>query len=316
MTPRSVARVAPLGLLLGCADRAPVEPPAAPADAADCLDYATVGAPTLTTWCTSCHSALAPDRHGAPDGVDLDTLEGARTWADRIRARAIDAQDMPYGGGIPEAERVRLQAWLDCGLPGDEVDWPSSEGGAPPDDAVDRAVSVLEDGGDLLLVVTWGGVDREVLRFRKDGAQAFWVEEAYTDADGAPTWSRSWSPPVRVWDDVDAWSETVTAVREEGGETTTRSETWSVEKGPAEVVDARLRDQDPAQVVASASTGETYTWLLSQTTSFVERRRVTTTEEDVSLGLTVPGLQTLEDFPLEAGLGWAERGYTRVSEGE
>ena len=286
---------------------------------ATCSDYVTVGAPTLTTWCTACHSAelAGASRHGAPDGVDLDTLEGVRTWADRVRARALDTQDMPYGGGIPEAERARLLAWLDCGLPGDELAWPAVTRADRPDEATDRNAEVLDDDGDLLLLVGWGGVDREELRFRTDGALGFWVEEAYADADGAPTRSRSWDPPLRVWDDRDGWTETVTATIEDDGRITTVEETWTFERGAADAVDARLNDQDATQLVIRSSAGETYTWLLSPTTHFAERRRVTTTEEDVSLSLTaLPGASAIEGFPLEAGARWMERGYTRFAEVE
>ncbi len=301
-------------LLAACAGETPSAPAHPTAvDAGTCSDYLTVGAPTLTTWCTACHSsALAGTvRNGAPDGVDLDTLAGARTWADRVRARALDARDMPYGGGIPEAERARFEAWLDCGLPGDELAWPASTRADRPDEATDRNAELLDDGGDLLLVVSWGGVDREILRFRKIDRQAFWVEEAYAGADGAPTWSRSWDPPLRVWDDLDDWTETVTATREQEGEVTTVTETWTFARGPADAVDARLRDQDPEQLVTTSSSGESYTWLLSTVTSFAERRRDTAVEEDLSLGLTTPIASPIEGFPIEAGRTWTERGHTR-----
>jgi hypothetical protein len=294
--------------LVACAG-APVEP-LETAATAECS--APSASSTLTTWCTSCHSALAADRHGAPEGVDFDTLDGARLWSDRIRARALDAEDMPYGGGIPAAERARLDAWLSCGLPGDDPVWPAVAGADHPDSASDRDAAVLDDDGDLVLVVSWGGVEREALRFRTLDGQGFWVEEVYLDEDGAPSWSRAWDPPILIWDDRDSWTESVTATRDDAGVVTTTEETWTVQKGQADVVDARLRDQDAVQLVLSASSGDAYTWLLSTMTSFAERTRVTSTEEDVSLGLTMPGFSTLEGFPLEVGPGWAERGYTRA----
>jgi len=74
----------------------------------------------VTSWCTPCHasSLTGADRQGAPVGVDLETLEDVRAWADRVRARSVDAQSMPPGGGPSEASRERLGLFLDCGLPG------------------------------------------------------------------------------------------------------------------------------------------------------------------------------------------------------
>ena len=86
----------------------------------DIYTWSTVGAPVLYTWCTPCHSSqlVGDERQGAPDGVDLETLEHARTWADRIEARALgEAPSMPPVGGPTEQELTELQAWIDCGLP-------------------------------------------------------------------------------------------------------------------------------------------------------------------------------------------------------
>lgn len=80
-------------------------------------DWDTVGAPFLFTWCTPCHAPTAEDRHDAPEGVDLDTLEGARTWAARVEARAIDDRTMPPAGGPRAEELAAFATWLDCGLP-------------------------------------------------------------------------------------------------------------------------------------------------------------------------------------------------------
>lgn len=84
------------------------------------------GAPTwegfaqgmLTTWCTPCHASSLEGtaRQGAPAEVDLDTLEDALRWADRIQARTVDSATMPPAGGPSEEERARLGEWLTCGL--------------------------------------------------------------------------------------------------------------------------------------------------------------------------------------------------------
>lgn len=68
----------------------------------------------FATYCRSCHSENSPHRYDAPEGVDLDTLEDADEWSDRIRVRVLDDETMPQGGGVPAAELTRLDEWLDC----------------------------------------------------------------------------------------------------------------------------------------------------------------------------------------------------------
>ncbi len=93
----------------------------APPDTGDPCAGVTVtwehgGAAFVAGYCRTCHAAETPDRHGAPAGVDFDTLADVRRHAARIRARALDAQDMPVGGGVPEADLALLDAFLACGL--------------------------------------------------------------------------------------------------------------------------------------------------------------------------------------------------------
>lgn len=71
----------------------------------------------FATWCRSCHSATAPDRHGAPDGTDLDTEAQALALADRIHARVVVEGTMPLGGGVVEDDLTLLDAWLACARP-------------------------------------------------------------------------------------------------------------------------------------------------------------------------------------------------------
>lgn len=84
------------------------------------LSYANFGKPFLERHCTGCHSTHldADRRFDAPLGVDLDSLEAAETYRDRIQARVLDPESpqMPPGGGPTELELERLQEWLDCGL--------------------------------------------------------------------------------------------------------------------------------------------------------------------------------------------------------
>ena len=80
------------------------------------LTWDAFGDPFFHTWCRSCHSAQAPQRFGAPPGIDFDTEDQARTWADTIRSVVIEEQSMPLGGGVSEEQRGLLELYLDCGL--------------------------------------------------------------------------------------------------------------------------------------------------------------------------------------------------------
>jgi uncharacterized membrane protein len=80
------------------------------------LDYLTFGKPLMQTHCTGCHSSLVREdqRNDAPVGLDLDTYDDVVEWAERIRVRAVEEQDMPPGGGPSDEERALLAEWLDC----------------------------------------------------------------------------------------------------------------------------------------------------------------------------------------------------------
>ncbi|WP_164012725.1 hypothetical protein [Pyxidicoccus trucidator] len=80
----------------------------------------------LETHCLSCHSASATEaaREGAPAGVDFDTPEAVRQWAEAIDAHSA-AGPAARNTSMPPAsrpapsmdERVRLGQWLSCGAP-------------------------------------------------------------------------------------------------------------------------------------------------------------------------------------------------------
>ncbi|MEQ1501317.1 MAG: hypothetical protein ABMB14_03760 [Myxococcota bacterium] len=77
--------------------------------------------PTLTTWCTPCHSSelTGDDRRGAPVGTDFDTWAGANYYANLIASVAGPGDPyMPPAGGMPEADRALLAAWAACDAPG------------------------------------------------------------------------------------------------------------------------------------------------------------------------------------------------------
>lgn len=84
------------------------------------VTYANFGDAFLRNWCRGCHaSTLSGDaRSGAPEGIDFETLDDARMWADRIEARALGEQaSMPPAGGPSLDELELLRAWLEAGLP-------------------------------------------------------------------------------------------------------------------------------------------------------------------------------------------------------
>lgn len=80
----------------------------------------------LETHCLSCHSARVTGeaRAGAPAGVDFDTPEAVRAWAEAIDRHSA-AGPASVNTGMPPSshpapsmdERVKLGQWLACGAP-------------------------------------------------------------------------------------------------------------------------------------------------------------------------------------------------------
>jgi uncharacterized membrane protein len=96
------------------------EDPAACSERDPPLGYVNFGRAFLAEYCTGCHSAQLPgaDRYGAPEGVDLDTLDGARTWLDRVVERAAgEDASMPPSGPADAEDRAMLSEWASCGMP-------------------------------------------------------------------------------------------------------------------------------------------------------------------------------------------------------
>jgi uncharacterized membrane protein len=84
------------------------------------LSFEDFGGPFVITWCTTCHSSQLPvqERADAPMGVDFDTLDGIRSQAGRIWARAADHNiTMPPVAGPDDIDRELLGEWLACGAP-------------------------------------------------------------------------------------------------------------------------------------------------------------------------------------------------------
>ena len=93
-------------------------------DCEDAYNWTTVGAPFVYTWCTGCHSSHIESadtgwdpRQGAPDSVNLDSLEEVCGLISSIERRALNTPEdpMPPGGGPTEEELDALASWLACG---------------------------------------------------------------------------------------------------------------------------------------------------------------------------------------------------------
>ena len=71
--------------------------------------------------CATCHSATPTDAMfpAAPGGVLLDTLEQMQQWAPRIKARSVDAPDMPFMNKtqMTDEERALVGQWVAAGAP-------------------------------------------------------------------------------------------------------------------------------------------------------------------------------------------------------
>ncbi len=69
--------------------------------------------------CASCHSATPTDDvfTVAPGGVLLEEHADIKRWAARIKARSVDAADMPFLNktGMTERERDQLKQWIEAG---------------------------------------------------------------------------------------------------------------------------------------------------------------------------------------------------------
>jgi uncharacterized membrane protein len=64
--------------------------------------------------CGACHSAHPTKVDTAPLGIELDTAEEIRSYADAIRQQAVDTHTMPLGNvtGMTAAERALLGRWI------------------------------------------------------------------------------------------------------------------------------------------------------------------------------------------------------------
>jgi uncharacterized membrane protein len=90
----------------------------------DAPSYAGFARSFMTTYCSGCHSALAPNRYGAPPDLDFDTEAQLRVHAAEIdheaaagpNARNTDMPDLdgPVHAAPTMAERELLGEFLAC----------------------------------------------------------------------------------------------------------------------------------------------------------------------------------------------------------
>lgn len=89
--------------------------------------------PLMTQYCTTCHTD--PPVAGAPQ--PLLTYAQVTAEAERIRVRCVQLGDMPPGGGMPDADKARVEAWIlggaPEGTPGAEPDPPAPMPDAEPE---------------------------------------------------------------------------------------------------------------------------------------------------------------------------------------
>jgi uncharacterized membrane protein len=113
--------------LAGCGGEDEKPPLTGAATGATCgsstFTYDNFGRNFFTTYCRRCHSEDATDRHGAPGGVNFDTVEQIRESSARIDELAALGPDaandaMPPSGITPtDTQRDDLGRWLACGAP-------------------------------------------------------------------------------------------------------------------------------------------------------------------------------------------------------
>jgi len=97
---------------------APPAPPTANADNVKKVSFAEVNT-IIQNRCATCHSATPTDDvfKTAPLGAMYDTPEQIKAYADKIKARAVDAQTMPLGNKtqMTVEERALLGQWITQG---------------------------------------------------------------------------------------------------------------------------------------------------------------------------------------------------------
>ena len=108
-----------LALLLACTGAPPEDTARTPATAALCVGPSAVtwdnwGEDFFTTYCDACHSSRTPDRRGAPESAVFDTEAETIAQIARVRARVLEEETMPLGGGVFDDDLSLLRPWVEC----------------------------------------------------------------------------------------------------------------------------------------------------------------------------------------------------------
>jgi hypothetical protein len=95
-----------------------------PPSEADVPTYDNFGREFMETYCTGCHSANAPDRHGAPSDQNYDSEADVKKHASAIDTEAAAGPNAmntampelagPVHSAPTQAERERLGQFLAC----------------------------------------------------------------------------------------------------------------------------------------------------------------------------------------------------------
>lgn len=102
-----------LAALAGCTGVVPAD--SGPAcDSGINVTWNNFGEGFFTTYCQSCHSSTTPDRRDAPKRANFDTEAQVGSYVDEVRARVLEDETMPVGGGVDPDDLVLLDRYLDC----------------------------------------------------------------------------------------------------------------------------------------------------------------------------------------------------------
>jgi hypothetical protein len=223
----------------------------------ECGDFASVGQPFALTYCSACHSPYVSDRRGAPEEVDLMSLDDIRAHRERFAARVLDGT-MPPGGGATTDEVDAVVAWLDCGAPGtDNALQPGTERKAGVATTALAEVSTTSSfpEGLTLRHQGEGAVLRE--RFLLHGGEAWLVQWR---AGGRTV---DYDPPLQIWSSEDSWTQQVEAfVTDSDGSTWTEDQTWSASLQYV-VGDARDLTSEARSVILVSDDGDEHVWRTS-----------------------------------------------------
>ena len=274
-----------------------------------------MGRSFLLNYCTVCHSSQVSgaQRKGAPEGVDLDSIAGLRTHADRVFERTVD-ETMPPGGGV---ETEAFLQWLECGAPGEEHALPVSRPAASGE-AFELAVFVEESAGSLVLTrqieigsrgpfpeSPWSVSTMDVT----SNQAWFWSETLYAE-DGDRIWGVEFLQGLRIVDGGrESWTQTVDVdVWEDGLE---RQEEWVVHLSVGEglPLDGRELTGSPTVISAQVEGGPEWAWHLAGNLAPVAQS-VWLDDERSWKGIRINANDPREvhrAYPIEAGQLWIER---------